>query len=94
MNREEIQKLLSFILNNLRLSDQDIIALIYDLVDRIEMSCYGNIDDVIKERYDRLYKQLFSGIFSDLISGYDYLDKEINNSLNIRNKQIVDKEKQ
>lgn len=93
MDKEEIQKLLNFILDNNKLSDQDIIALIYDLIERIESTCYGDKDYFSKERFDRIYKELFYGIFADFIASYDYLDKMINDSLFVRDKEIVDKEK-
>lgn len=94
MNREEIQKLLSFILNNQRLSGQDIIALIYDLVERIENDCSGYKDQFMKARFDRLYNELYYGLFGDLIASYDWLDEDLNSALSLRNKQIIDKEKQ
>lgn len=93
MNREEIVKLLNFILYNSELTDQDIIELIYILFEKIENDCSGYKDDYMKQRFVRLYQEIFYGIYEDLIASYDWLDKTINNALSVRNKQIVDKEK-
>ena len=53
---------------------------------------YGDKEYFSKERFDRIYKELFYGIFADFIASYDYLDKMINGSLFVRDKEIVDKE--
>lgn len=93
MKIEQIEELFSFILYNSKLIDQDIIKLIYILIEEIENDCCGYKDQFMKERFERLYKELYYGIFGDLIASYDWLDDDLNSALSLRNKQIVDKEK-
>lgn len=91
MNKDEIEKLLLVILEDSKLKDNAIIGLIYMLMEQIENTCYGYVQGVTKQRFDRLYKKLFEDIFQDLITDVDWFDELINTSLQYRNKVITER---
>ena len=91
MNKDEIEKLLLVLLEDSKLKDNEIIGLIYILMEQIESTCYGYVQGVTKQRFDRLYKKLFEDIFQDLITDLDWFDELINTSLQFRNKVITER---
>lgn len=91
MNKDEIEKLLLVLLEDSKLKDNEIIELIYTLMEQIENTCYGYVQGVQKQRFDRLYKKLFEDIFQDLITDLDWFDELINTSLQYRNKAIEER---